>query len=210
MSGGAAAAVARFALSVTRAMPKRDAEDEAVFLSPERLAARRFVAMSADCLGDDAGRAWDPAWSAAARAAALDDGRARQHARLRACAAALAARPDVDASRLAAVGFCFGGRAVVDAARGRVGGDALRAAVAFHGILDDHAPHGGDVAAALGGGGARAAGARWELHAYGGARHGFSNPAQALNANPAFGYDPAIAAASWATMKAVLADEFAE
>ena len=56
----------------------------------------------------------------------------------------------------------------------------------------------------------RAAGARWELHAYGGARHGFSNPAQALNANPAFGYDPAIAAASWATMKAVLADAFAE
>ena len=76
-------------------MPKRDAEDEPVFLSPERLAARRFVAMSADCLGDDAGRAWDPAWSAAARAAALDEaaaavdagadriGAARQRARVR-------------------------------------------------------------------------------------------------------------------------------
>jgi dienelactone hydrolase len=54
----------------------------------------------------------------------------------------------------------------------------------------------------------RAHGARWELHTYGGVRHGFTNPAQALNAAPAFAYDAAAATASWATLERVLADEF--
>jgi dienelactone hydrolase len=49
---------------------------------------------------------------------------------------AVAARPDVDETRIAAIGFCYGGQTVLELARS---GADLRAAVSYHGILTTHA-----------------------------------------------------------------------
>ncbi|MDO6644225.1 dienelactone hydrolase family protein [Acinetobacter guillouiae] len=46
--------------------------------------------------------------------------------------AALAAQPEVDATRLAAIGFCYGGKVILDLARS---GADLKAAITFHANL---------------------------------------------------------------------------
>ena len=48
---------------------------------------------------------------------------------------ALAAQDEVDPARIGAVGFCMGGKVVLDMARAGVG---LAAVASFHGILDTH------------------------------------------------------------------------
>ena len=53
--------------------------------------------------------------------------------RLQAAVAALTEQPGVDSSRLAAIGFCFGGAMALHLARI---GTELKAAVSFHGALD--------------------------------------------------------------------------
>ena len=55
----------------------------------------------------------------------------------RAALATLAALPEVDASRMAAIGFCFGGSVVLELARD---GADLKAAVSFHGVLTTRMP----------------------------------------------------------------------
>ena len=51
--------------------------------------------------------------------------------------------------------------------------------------------------------------ARWSLLRFGGVRHGFTNPAQALNpAQESFGYDAEAAAASWAAAGELLRANF--
>lgn len=51
--------------------------------------------------------------------------------------ATLAALPQVDAGRLGAIGFCFGGSVVLELARD---GADLKAVVSFHGVLTTKAP----------------------------------------------------------------------
>jgi dienelactone hydrolase len=58
-------------------------------------------------------------------------------ARLSDALACVRARPTVDPSRVAAMGFCFGGLAVLELARS---GADLRAVVSFHGGLTTRAP----------------------------------------------------------------------
>ncbi|WP_053239006.1 dienelactone hydrolase family protein [Sandaracinus amylolyticus] len=105
---------------------------------------------------------------------------------------ALRAHPRVDASRLGAIGFCFGGLCVLDLARA---GADLRAVISFHGVLD--APEGLEVGPirakilALHGHDDPLAtpeqllafetemtklGADWEVHTYGATTHAFTNP----------------------------------
>jgi dienelactone hydrolase len=105
----------------------------------------------------------------------------------------LGEQPEVDAKRLAAMGYCFGGLTVLDLARS---GADVRGVVSFHGLFN--APetsagasisakvlclHGYDdpmvppesvlaLAAEL-----TAAGADWQIHAYGNTLHAFTNPA---------------------------------
>ncbi len=105
----------------------------------------------------------------------------------------LGEQPEVDATRLAAMGYCFGGLTVLDLARS---GADVRGVVSFHGLFN--APetstgasisakvlclHGYDdpmvppesvlaLAAEL-----TAAGADWQIHAYGNTLHAFTNPA---------------------------------
>ena len=159
----------------------------------EALARLGYVGFALDlfgkgCVTDDnaVGRPW--------MEALLED-RAALQRRLRLGLETTMAQPEVDQKRIAAIGFCFGGLAVLDLARieTRVAGVA-----SFHGLLDPPrgpAPtaiparvlvmHGWDdplappeavlrLAEELTG-----AGADWQLHAFGGVMHAFTNPAAA-------------------------------
>lgn len=142
--------------------------------------------------------------------------------------AALAALKDfeaVDGSRTAAIGYCFGGLCVLDLART---GAEFQAAVSFHGILKPPESvaakeirakvlvlHGWDdpmakpdevngLAAELSRGGAD-----WQIHAYGGTVHAFTNPA-ANNPTRGTVYNATADRRSWASMLDFLAESFGE
>jgi len=100
-------------------------------------------------------------------------------------------QPEVDAQKTAAIGFCFGGLCVLDMARS---GADLKGVVSFHGLLggggntkpkidakilalhgwDDPMAPPSDVEAL--GKELNGASADWQLHAYGGTMHAFTNP----------------------------------
>jgi dienelactone hydrolase len=98
------------------------------------LAERGYVAVCTDMYGahlegapvEDAGGAY------AANLAAPE----MQRARTTAWFDNVAARPDVDSERIAAVGFCYGGMTVLELARS---GANLKAAVSYHGTLNTYA-----------------------------------------------------------------------
>lgn len=136
--------------------------------------------------------------------------------RMQAAVAAAQTIPGADASRIGAIGYCFGGTAVLDLARG---GSAVRAVVSFHGGLADNGLkqthditarilvlHGEDdplvpeeqVAEFKREMKARAA--DWQLVAYGNTVHGFTRPGAN---NPDFGnlYSPLADARSWRAMQ---------
>src|ERR1051325_7557555 len=124
--------------------------------------------------------------------------------------------PHVDTTRLAAIGYCFGGAVVLGMARG---GADLAAVVTFHGALATTSPaQPGKVKArilVLAGGAdpfvpaeqleafkreMQAAGARFEVITYPGAKHGFTNPSAAQYGMPQLAYDAAADRESWAAM----------
>lgn len=118
-------------------------------------------------------------------------------ARIRAAFDALIAMPEVDSTKVAAIGFCFGGLCVLDLARS---GAELNGVVSFHGLLNKpndlenqtiHAKilalHGYDdpmvkpeqvnqFCQDM-----TAANVDWQIHVYGHTQHSFTNP----NANDA-------------------------
>jgi dienelactone hydrolase len=131
------------------------------------------------------------------------------------------AQDDVDESRVAAIGFCFGGLCVLDLARS---GADINGVASFHGLLtpppdsDDArisskvlVMHGWDDPmatpehlVALGRELTRKE-ADWQFHAYGNTMHAFTNP---LADNPDFGtvYQADADRRSWASMKAFLSE----
>ena len=134
------------------------------------------------------------------------------------------ALPEANARKTAALGFCFGGLCVLDIARtgadlkgvasfhglfnppGNTDGNKISAKViAFHGY-DDPMAKPADLVAL--GDELTAAGADWQIHAYGGVMHAFTNP-QAND--PDFGtvYNQAAADRSWASLVEFLAECFA-
>ena len=134
--------------------------------------------------------------------------------RVRAGLDALLALEGVDPARTAAIGYCFGGMAVLEVARS---GAPLGAVVSFHGLLGSAQPaRPGQIAAkVLACTGARdplvpladlatfqeemdAAGADWQLIVYGRALHGFTNRNVAGGADPRMDYDPSADRQSWA------------
>ena len=141
-------------------------------------------------------------------------------ARGRAALAALAGLPQVDASRLAAIGFCFGGSVVLELARE---GAELKAAVGFHGVLSTKLPAApGQVkASVLICTGAddplappdqlaafenemRAANVRdWQVISYGNTLHGFTNPAADGSMMRTAMYNEQADRRSWASMKSL-------
>lgn len=186
------------------------------------LAQLGYVALAVDMYGDGVVGS-GPEENARLMAPLLED-RATLQRRMQAALEALKGLECVDESRTAAIGFCFGGLCVLDLART---GASLQAAVSFHGLL--HPPgniantpvkasvlvlHGWDdpmaqppSVEALAGELTRA-GADWQVHAYGGAMHAFTNPAAN---NPDFGtvYDEQADKRSWRAMREFLDDALA-
>ncbi len=99
-----------------------------------KLAEHGYVAICTDMYGADlAGVSVEGAGQAYAESLADPE---RQRARTTAWFDRIAGLPDVDADRIAAVGFCFGGMTVLELARS---GADLKAAVSYHGTLGTHA-----------------------------------------------------------------------
>lgn len=186
----------------------------------QELAALGYVGFALDYYGEGWSTA-DPGEAHAAKTA-LDQDRPALAARMEAALSALIAEPLVDSERTAAIGYCYGGKAVLDLARQ---GAQLRGVVAFHGILDRAASapdvpitaevlvlHGWDdplaspESALIFGAEMTERGAPWQLHAYGHTGHAFTNPAAKPGMQPGFGFDVKATARSWRAMVDFLSD----
>ncbi|WP_241491861.1 dienelactone hydrolase family protein [Sphingomonas endophytica] len=97
----------------------------------EDLAALGYAAFACDLFGQ--GRRTQRGPGASRYMDELNADRGLLRERLRAALAALSAQDEVDPDALAAIGFCFGGKCVLDMARAGLG---LRAGVSFHGVYD--------------------------------------------------------------------------
>jgi dienelactone hydrolase len=177
-----------------------------------RLAELGHVAFALDYYGEE-----DPTLERAmALGKALRGDRTRFRARLAAGLDVLLAQPNVDQARLAGIGYCMGGAAVIELARM---GAPFVAVVGFHSGFVPGTPeeneairgrlllcHGADdpiVTAAQRDSflaEASAAGIDWQLHLYGGVGHSFTNPDIDALGLPGFAYDEAADRRSWAAM----------
>ena len=140
--------------------------------------------------------------------------------------AALTAHPEVDPSKIAAMGYCFGGNVAVEIARGGV---PLAASVGFHGgavppMAERTRNITGKILLCLGSNDPmiplemrtpfeedmRAAGVDFRMHIYGGVYHSFTNPAidQQMNMPETFRYDAKAEARSWKEMIALFEEVF--
>jgi dienelactone hydrolase len=128
----------------------------------------------------------------------------------------LASSPHVDPARLAAIGFCFGGKTVLELARS---GAAVRGVVGFHAELTTSAADGatairGKVLVCQGaadpviGADQReafaaemtAAGVDWQMLVFGGVGHSFTNRGIDAWNMPGFAYDATADRRSWLAM----------
>ena len=131
--------------------------------------------------------------------------------------ATLKALPQVDARRIAAVGYCLGGSLVLNMTRMT---DEFACVVAFHpgmGLVaaDDGRAVSGKILACVGDGDPfasredrarfesimQAAGADWQLHVYGGVLHSFTDKSIDVLGYEGFGYDAAADRRSWGAMR---------
>jgi dienelactone hydrolase len=188
----------------------------------DQLAELGYVAFAADIYGD--GKIAADAKEAGALSGLYKKDRALLRARATAGLETLRKQSRVAAGQVAAIGYCFGGMAVLELARG---GADLAGVVSFHGVLDTPMPqdtknirarvlalHGADdpyvpaeqVAAFEQE--MRQAGADWQLIAYGGAVHGFTNPAHGNDNSKGAAYNAAADARSWAAMRQFFAELF--
>jgi dienelactone hydrolase len=181
----------------------------------QKLAGLGYVALAADMYGNGVVTS-DPK-EAGKLAGALRSNPDLLRARAQAALKFLAADPRVDPKRLAAIGFCFGGTTVLELA---YSGADLAGVVSFHGGLpkarpddlkgikaavlvlhgadDPHVPP-ADIAAfeqAM-----RQAGADWQMVFFGGAVHGFANPAAGDNRASGVAFDARAARRSWRYMQ---------
>ncbi len=187
-----------------------------------RLAELGWTAFSVDLYGK--GRVGTTTEECQALMNPLVGDRARLRSLLLAAVDAVAALPQVDAGRMAAIGFCFGGLCVLDLARA---GAPLKGVASFHGLfippgLPSVTPIGPKVIAYHGWADPMAkpdsvvafgeefteAGADWQLHGYGGALHAFMNEGANM---PEMGilYDAKVAARAWHGMAGFLSEVLA-
>ena len=139
---------------------------------------------------------------------------------------ALLARPEVDAKRIAAIGFCFGGTMALELARG---GAPLAAVAGFHSGLKTVRPEDAEkirakVLVAIGADDPaipleqrlafeqemRAGKVDWQMHVYGGVVHSFTNEhADAAGKPEMLRYSAEADRRSWASMRALFDEVFA-
>lgn len=188
----------------------------------ERIAECGYVALACDLHGD--GFYTEDPDEVMKRLSPLqrDPERMRRHAR--AAYDLLAARVEVDAGRMAAIGFCIGGALALELARS---GADLAGAVAFHGQITTSHPEGasrikGKVLACLGADDPyvplkhrirfeeemREAGVDWRMSLYGGVVHSFTIPGAERHQPSSNRYDPAADGRSWNEMMAFFAEIF--
>ncbi|MBW8785753.1 MAG: dienelactone hydrolase family protein [Novosphingobium sp.] len=186
--------------------------------SARALAKRGWIAVATDMYGGGANYA-DPN-AAGDDFAAIMAKPELLRARVVAWFEAVAAHPDVNPARVAAIGYCFGGRCVLELARS--GADA-RAVVSFHGVLtrDRPAEKGAVRAIVQAWCGAQdpyapiediaalrkefeAAGATYEVFVFGHAAHSFTDPDAARAGRPGIEYDALADRVSWAGTLALL------
>lgn len=187
----------------------------------DRLAAAGYVGLAIDVYGKgvrgdprggDNGHLMNP----------LLGNRARLRDRLLGAVVAARAMDGVDADRIAVIGYCFGGLCALDLAR--AGAPGLRGAVSIHGVYappalgpqarieagvlvlhgweDPLAPPANVLALAAE---LTAAGADWQLHAYGHAAHAFTNP-RANMPERGLAYHAAADRRSWGATMAFLGE----
>lgn len=184
----------------------------------EKLAALGYLAVATDMYGPEVQDAGQDAAGQAYVAFHEDPGLLRR--RVRRWFDTVAARADVDATRIAAIGYCFGGMCVLELARS---GADVKAVVSYHGILTTHAPAVPgevrcEVAAYCGAQDPYApiehidglrqemidAGARYTITTFGEAAHSFTDPDAARLNMPGIAYHPIAEKLSWAGTLALL------
>ena len=174
-----------------------------------------YIAFAIDIYGE--GKVWEDASKLMEVLTPYMEDRALLTARMQAAAEAARQLPNADPDRLGAMGYCFGGTAVLDLARSGAAG--VRGVVSFHGGLAGHTLPGPDTLAAkvmvLHGeddpmvppdmvaafkAEMKEKKADWQLHAYGNTVHAFTRPAAN---NPDFGtvYNAAADRRSWQAMR---------
>lgn len=182
----------------------------------ERLAELGFAVLAGDLHGG--GRFIADLSEAMAMVQPLFDEPLRTRARAAAAFEALAARPEVDRDRIAAIGFCF--PMPLELARS---GAKLKATVGFHTSLATKSPAlagaiSGSVLVCVGGDDPfitqtdrtgyeaemRAAGAEWQLYVYGNTVHSFTNrDAERQHRPEAIRYSDTADQQSWCAMLAL-------
>jgi dienelactone hydrolase len=177
-----------------------------------RLGELGYVAFALDYYGQED----PPLERAMALGKALRGDRPLFRKRLGAGLDVLLARAEVDPLRLAGIGYCMGGAAVIELARM---GAPFVAVAGFHSGFVPASP---EENAAIGGklllchgaddpivgpvqrdaflAEASAAGVDWQLHLYGGVGHSFTNPDIDALGLPGFAYDETADRRSWAAM----------
>ena len=180
------------------------------------LAELGYVALVADLYGN--GQHTEDAGEAGKLAGPLKSGdRSELRARMAAAFEQLKNNPQVDASKIAAIGYCFGGTAALELARS---GADLAGVVSFHGGLDAStapAPTTMKPKLLIEHGAAdpmvppeqlavfetemKNARADYHVDQYPGAQHAFTNPAADSHHIPGIAYNKAADEGSWAAMK---------
>lgn len=190
----------------------------------DQLAELGYIAFAADIYGD--GKIAANREEAGKLAGSYKNDRPLLRARVAAGLATLKAQPGVTGDKIAAIGYCFGGTAVLELARS---GADIAGVVSFHGGLDTPtsqdaknirakvlALHGADdpyvpadqVAAFENE--MRQAGVDWQLIVYGGAVHGFTNPANGTDNSKGAAYNALADARSWVAMQRFFNELFAK
>lgn len=188
----------------------------------DQLAKLGYLAFAVDIYGK--GVRPQTAEAAGALAGTYKQDRALFRSRLLSGYRAMLASPQADATRTAAIGYCFGGTGVLELARS---GADLNGVVSFHGGLDSPAPEDGknikakvlilhgaedpfvpakDVDAFLAE--MRAANVDWQMISYGGAVHSFTNPEVGNDASTGAAYNASADRRSWGAMRQFFGELF--